>query len=162
MKHIVLTLLSLMVPLPLLSCDRAKPPANPGVANAVEVKILAADALTRENLLRIKAYILAKGDRQTYCNMYNDNPHFRFRNVDCFLDPDTGQQNINCDPKLSDFNHLVVRTEHMDYYRVQPDAAKEGGLLVEGDRKDATPADIRKDVEGFFRDILAEIAAAAR
>jgi hypothetical protein len=57
----------------------------------------------------IKALIFERGDRQTYCNMYNDNPHLGFEGFDVFLNPDTGQANINCDPSRSDFNEMVIR-----------------------------------------------------
>ena len=53
----------------------------------------------------IKKYILLKGDRQGFCNMYNDNPHMAFGNSDVYLNPaSTG--NTNCDPTKSDFNQI--------------------------------------------------------
>ena len=65
--------------------------------------------LTAANFQRIKSFILRHGDRQTYCNMYNRNPHYDFGAFQVYLDPDVGQQNINCDPELSDFSTLVVQ-----------------------------------------------------
>ena len=70
---------------------------------------------------QIKNYILVHGDKRTYCNMYNNNPHTNLANVDIFLDPDTGPQNINCDLKLSDFNHMVIRTQSLKYFRISLD-----------------------------------------
>lgn len=64
---------------------------------------------------KIKKFILEKGGTMTYCNMYNDNPYYRFGNFDVFLSPSVGQFNINCDPRRSDFNQMTIRTEGMMY-----------------------------------------------
>jgi hypothetical protein len=80
--------------------------------------------LTVADFNRIKNYVLAHGDRETYCQMYNNNPHAALGGVDIYLHPDTGQQNINCDPKLSGFNHVVIRTQKMTYYRIALDQAR--------------------------------------
>jgi hypothetical protein len=37
-----------------------------------------------------------KGDRCTYCNMYNGNPHLDFGRYNDYLYPSVGQFNINC------------------------------------------------------------------
>ena len=63
---------------------------------------------------KIKAYILSKGDRQTYCNKYNSNPHYSFPGFEAYLNPEIGQQNINCDPALSDFNEMVISDRRAD------------------------------------------------
>ncbi len=67
----------------------------------------------------VKDYILENGDRQTYCNLYNDNPHFSFNGFDVYLDPETGQENMNCDLVISDFNQIVIRNMNANpqYYR---------------------------------------------
>ena len=57
----------------------------------------------------LKSFILEEGDRSTYCTMYLDNPHYAFGEFDCYLNPETGQRNINCDPELSDFNMMVIQ-----------------------------------------------------
>jgi len=62
----------------------------------------------------IKNYILSKGDRETFCNMYNDNPHYSFTGFEAYLNPEIGQLNINCDPELSDFNEIVIRDQSSD------------------------------------------------
>jgi hypothetical protein len=56
--------------------------------------------------------------------MYNDNPHYSFTDFDVFLNPDTGQANINCDKQKSDFNHMVFRTKTLAYYDPRLDASK--------------------------------------
>lgn len=57
----------------------------------------------------IKNFILKKAQTMTYCNMYNNNPYYKFANFNVYLNPDVGQKNINCDPKLSDFNEIVIQ-----------------------------------------------------
>lgn len=57
----------------------------------------------------IKNYILTNGDRETYCQMYGDNPHYKFNDFEAYLNPSTGQKNVKCDPHLSDFNELILR-----------------------------------------------------
>ena len=68
------------------------------------------EILTAASFNQIKDHIFTHGDRQTYCNMFNNNPHVALSNMDIYLNPDNGQQNINCDLKLSGFNHMVIRT----------------------------------------------------
>lgn len=64
--------------------------------------------ITRENLIKIKQFILQHGKRKTYCSMYNNNPAYETKEYLFFLNPDTGQQNINCDPNKSDFHNLRI------------------------------------------------------
>jgi len=65
--------------------------------------------ITRQNLIKIKQFILQQGNRETYCNMYNDNPAYQTKGYHFYLNPDSGQENINCDPKKSDFHNLTIR-----------------------------------------------------
>ena len=84
--------------------------------------------LTPENFTRIKKFILEHGDKQTYCNKYGDNPHYKIGEDNFYLEPETGQQNINCDPKLSDFTELVIQIDRpnagLQYLRVTHDKKK--------------------------------------
>ncbi len=64
--------------------------------------------LTATNFAVIRQFILRDGDRQTYCNMYNHNPHLAGLGFDVFLDPADGQKNINCDPELGEFDTIVI------------------------------------------------------
>jgi hypothetical protein len=57
----------------------------------------------------VKRRVLERGDRRTYRNLDNHSPHLRCGDVDLFLSPSTRQRNINCDPRLSDFNEIVIR-----------------------------------------------------
>jgi hypothetical protein len=108
--------------------------------------------LTAAAFNRIKDYILAHGDRQTYCNIFNNNPHLALGNMDIYLNPDTGQHNINCDPKLSGFNHMVIRTrEPWKYYRVQLNLKATGPDLI---MQQGTKAD---ELRKRFQEALSEL-----
>jgi hypothetical protein len=85
--------------------------------------------LTVESFQSIKRFILEHGDRQTYCNMYNRNPHYRFRGFEVFLNPDVGQRNINCDPEHSDFDQMVIREESGEGRFLRVQVNPEGGGL---------------------------------
>lgn len=84
--------------------------------------------LSVNNFQAIKRFILQRGDRQTYCNMYNQNPHYAFNGFDVYLHPEGGQANIDCDPKLSDFDELTVMDQQTDqiYFRAKLDPKKTG------------------------------------
>jgi hypothetical protein len=77
--------------------------------------------MNTDNFNRIISFVLQYGDRVTYCNMYNNNPHYQFHDFDLFLNPDIGQANINCDPLLSGFNEIVIRNnnESIIYYHIK-------------------------------------------
>ena len=74
--------------------------------------------LNLDNFILIKNFILAQGRRQTYCNMFNDNPAYNIADCYYYLNPDTGQANINCDPTKSDFNTLVIYGHDTASYHV--------------------------------------------
>jgi hypothetical protein len=56
----------------------------------------------------LKKKILKNGDRQTYRNYDNQNPHHVLNGVDLYLNAEIGQKNINNDPELSDFDEITV------------------------------------------------------
>ena len=87
--------------------------ASPAMAQRIEPVAVSTSntVLTIDSFLKIKAVIMNTGDRVTYCNMYNHNPHYGFKTLDAFLNPDTGQANINCETNKSDFNEMVLRTK---------------------------------------------------
>lgn len=76
--------------------------------------------ITTQEFEDIKSFILNNGDRRTYCNKYNSNPHYSFDGFDVYLNPETGQANINCDPEISDFNEMVIHDQNSDpqYYHL--------------------------------------------
>jgi len=104
--------------------------------------------VTVENFRIIRSFVLKQGHRQTYCNMFNRNPHHAFSDFDVFLNPDVGQRNINCEPALSGFDALVIRdwkTEAI-YYDVREDA-EQGRLIVQS----GTEAEIEKYFEAMLQ-----------
>jgi hypothetical protein len=68
----------------------------------------------------MKMFIIKKGDRETYSNMYSNNPHYSFSGFESYLNPETGQRNSYCDTSLSDFNEIVIRDQNANpqYYYI--------------------------------------------
>ena len=96
--------------------------------------------LSVENYQRIKDFILKNGDRKTYCNMYNNNPHYEFGTFHAYLNPEGGQININCDPEKSDFDELIIQDWNTDriYFEVKIKKSKsklECGMRDKGPMK---------------------------
>ncbi|HEY3373355.1 MAG TPA: hypothetical protein VGK10_21100 [Prolixibacteraceae bacterium] len=85
-----------------------------------------------------KAFILNNGDRKTYRNFDNNNPHYSFNGFEAYLNAEIGQTNINNDPTISDFNQITLRDRNDDlqYYTIhivrKGDVAKEGITRLEG------------------------------
>ena len=116
--------------------------------------------ITRANLIRIKQFILKQGLRETYCNMYNNNPAFRTKSFSFYLNPDNGQENINCDTDKSDFHTLTIRksgggknqyrtVEFLDKHYVY--------IVVSWPTKDLTVSQAREFVIEATKDILKEM-----
>lgn len=57
---------------------------------------------------KIKNYIIKSGDKQTFRNFDNSNPHYSLFGRELYLGSDIGQKNIENNPKKSDFNDLTV------------------------------------------------------
>ncbi len=113
--------------------------------------------LTVENFLRIKAFILSRGLRQTYCNMFNDNPYYPFANFNVYLNPPS-QLNINCDTGRSDFTAIVIQTSKgFNEYRDIRMGEKGDKLTLIQHYSTIKPDALTKEVEGFFREALEEI-----
>jgi hypothetical protein len=113
--------------------------------------------ITRDNLLKIKRFILRNGHRETYCNMYNDNPAYHTKGFQFYLNPDNGQ---NTDPAKSDFNTLTIRStaggrnqyrtvEFIDQHSIYVAAGWPGD--------DLTVGQLRKSVEEALTQILSDI-----
>jgi len=111
------------------------------------------ELVTMQKFLWLKSYILAYGNRQTYCNMYNNNPHIGLTKMHVYLNPDTGQRNINCNLALSDFNYIVFRTEEHppEHYEVGLSFKAKHAVLVFSNRPD------REGLRKCFEDALAEL-----
>ncbi|SDE85262.1 hypothetical protein [Cellulophaga baltica] len=61
-----------------------------------------------EKFEKIQRFILKNGDRRTYRNFDNHNPHYKFLNCEVFLGADIGQRNGTNDPAISNFNQLTI------------------------------------------------------
>ncbi|WDF58267.1 hypothetical protein PQ462_16245 [Flavobacterium sp. KACC 22758] len=70
-----------------------------------------------EDFEKVKRFILKKGKRKTYRNYDNNNPFYDFGKFQSYLGSDIGQQNINNDPKLSDFNELTLK-DNNHYFKI--------------------------------------------
>ncbi len=62
----------------------------------------------------VKHFILERGNRKTFRNFDNANPHFRFDGFSMYLGADIGQKNINNDPEKSDFNQMIIKDNTSD------------------------------------------------
>jgi hypothetical protein len=116
--------------------------------------------ITRANLIRIKQFILKQGLRETYCNMYNNNPAFRTKSFSFYLNPDTGQENINCDTDKSDFHTLTIRKSgggKNQYRTVQFLDEHYVYIVVSWPTKDLTVSQAREFVIEAIKDILKEM-----
>src|SRR5215475_532591 len=77
--------------------------------------------VNRDNLIAIRTFMLRSGKTRTYSNMYNNNPWLETEHFHLYLNPDPGgphdhrQWNINCDPKVGDFQTLVLRRKLTDH-----------------------------------------------
>lgn len=84
--------------------------------------------LSTHEFEQIKKFILEKGDRRTYRNIDNNNPHYSFNNFDVFLASDVGQRNINNDPEISDFNQVTIADWESDIIYYQLIIVRKGDL----------------------------------
>ena len=73
---------------------------------------------------RIVQYILDNGDRQTYNNMYNNNPHYSLKDFDIYLDPISQWINFRKEYLSAEVNHynritiMDWNSKHVIYYRI--------------------------------------------
>ncbi len=112
-----------------------------------------------ENLTRIKKFIIAQGKRQTYCNMYNNNPFYSTKNYSFHLNPDTGQQNIDCQPDKSDFNDLTIHFsgDNDQYRNVRFTDKFVVTINVSWPEEDMNIRNIRRPVTAAIEEILKEM-----
>ncbi|MCD4781362.1 MAG: hypothetical protein K8S27_12550, partial [Candidatus Omnitrophica bacterium] len=72
--------------------------------------------------------------------------------MDIYLNPDTGQQNINCDLKLSGFNHMVIRTRSpMRYFRFALNLKSIGPDLIVQKETDS------EELAGVLQDAMSKL-----
>ena len=116
--------------------------------------------ITRENLIKIQQFILKRGKRETYCNMYNSNPTTKTNSYQFHLNPDTGQKNINCDPEKSKFHTLVIQNLKADTapYRTVKFLDKDYiHLSTTSPKNDLTAQQLRNPIESALKEILEKI-----
>ena len=92
--------------------------------------------------------------------MYNDNPAYQTKGYRFYLNPDSGQKNIDCDPAKSGFHNLTIRqidggrnqyrtVEFLDRHFID--------ITAHGPTDDLTIGEIRRCVVAALAEILAEI-----
>jgi hypothetical protein len=118
------------------------------------------ETISRKNLVKIKEFILKQGKRETYCNMFNNNPAHRTKNYHFYLNPDTGQENVECDPAKSDFNSLTIRDPEggkVQYRSVE--FAGKGDIVVRAEwpPDDLTIGQLRGMVVEALKEMLSQI-----
>ena len=116
--------------------------------------------VTRDNLQKIKQFILQNGRRETYCNKFNNNPAYHTKEFQLYLDPDAGQLNGNCDPAKSDFNTLTIRSTNggkNQYRKVEFIDQHSIHVVASWPTDDLTVGQLRKFVEEALTQILAEM-----
>jgi hypothetical protein len=68
-------------------------------------------------------FVLSNGDRRTYCNMYNNNPHYSFDDVEIYLNP--YDQWINYSENklsytVSDYNEMLIEdNSNKKHFRIR-------------------------------------------
>jgi hypothetical protein len=116
--------------------------------------------ITRENLITIQRFILHQGKRETYCNMYNDNPAYQTEGYRFYLNPDSGQKNIDCDPAKSGFHNLTIRQIDGGSHQYRTVEFLERHFIcitTNWPADDLTVGDIRRFVVAALEEILIEI-----
>ena len=76
--------------------------------------------LSKNEFEEIVQFILDNGDRQTYCNMYNNNPHYGLEEFRIYLNPISQWINYseeNLSFSVSDYDEIVIVSYGLpDYY----------------------------------------------
>ncbi len=112
--------------------------------------------MTRKNFIIIRDFVLNNGSRETYCNMYNNNPHYQFTDeFEVFLNP-SSQEYINCDAPASEFIEIVFRTTAtpFKYYHVFLGV---NDLILRFNNEGESEEDYRKKAEYYFAEALRQI-----
>jgi len=89
------------------------------------------DLISLKEFEKTKEFVLKKGDKMTYRNFDNANPHYKFSNCDAYFGSDIGQRNINNSPEISDFNQLTITDWDSDIRYYEFIIVRKGDLKVE-------------------------------
>lgn len=81
------------------------------------------EKVTVQKFNDIVTFILKNGDMQTYCNKYNNNPHYKLEGFDIYLNPI--HQSINWSKailsnNISDYHEITIRDYNVEvqYYHL--------------------------------------------
>lgn len=91
--------------------------------------------------------------------MYNNNPFYGTRNYSFYLNPDSGQANINCELNKSDFNTLTIRNpgEANQYRDIKFLDDHYIYITVSWPKNDLTVFKVRRVATEAIKEILKEI-----
>ena len=114
--------------------------------------------LTVAHFARIQKFILDKGKRRTYCNMFNNNPCWEFPDFNAYLNP-PDQRNINCEIGKSAFDILVIQVTKPGptrYWDITLDRTT-NGLRIQQHYARTEPKVLIQETSELFEKALKEI-----
>jgi hypothetical protein len=118
--------------------------------------------LTEAAFKKIRRFILDQGQRQTYCNRFNNNPFFRFGHYALYLDPEN--TNIQCEPDRSEFNTITAhslsptKSGGSGYWHIRLDPSRKR-LILEQYHARKAGRKLRRECAQIFQEALKRIAA---
>jgi len=103
------------------------------------------DIVSKQTFEELVRYILSNGDRMTYCNMYNNNPHYDLEGFDVFLNPLSQRLDHLLSCSVSDYDTVVIKDwgSRHTYYEI---------MLVEGRVYISNPYEV--EPAGYENEIL--------
>ncbi|MBN1972343.1 MAG: hypothetical protein JW787_01795 [Sedimentisphaerales bacterium] len=115
--------------------------------------------INRASLTTIKEFIIKNGLRETYSQMFNNNPAYHSKQFAFYLNPDTGQANINCELDKSDFQTLVIRDSQRknQYCYIEFTDKNVINVSIPHPSEDLTISQIRDFASQAIEEILIEI-----
>ncbi len=116
--------------------------------------------ITKANLLRVMKFILKQGKRETYCSYYSKNPAYHTKTFSFYLNPDSGQQDVDCDPAKSDFHDLTIRwhgARGLEYLHVEFIDKFYVYISADSPRDDLSVGQVRQSATAALKEILAVI-----
>ncbi|TET38025.1 MAG: hypothetical protein E3J72_04130 [Planctomycetota bacterium] len=146
-----------LVPAVVLLCVGCAQTVKPE-SEGPEISDSSGSILKVANFVRIRDFILGQGRRQTYCNMFNNNPYWGFSDFNAYLNP-PDQGNINCEIGKSEFNNLVIQVTApapFRYWDIQFDQTG-NRLHVRQRHSEKESHVLAREAADFFRKALAEI-----
>jgi hypothetical protein len=67
--------------------------------------------LSKDKFEKIVGFVLKNGDRKTYCNIYNNSPHYKLEDFNIYLNPVEQKINIvqeSLSGTISDYNSITI------------------------------------------------------